>query len=292
MHTLLSPRDPRHGFLLVLLAACGFGLNPLFSRLLFAEGFNAEMTMLSRFVLPAVLLVGFLPTAFRQPGKALLAMGSGMFMGVGVIAYFQAVAVLPVALATIIYFSYPLFTALLGRLLFGLRLSRADALGCGAVLLASLLMLGAPGDLSAEQYQALWMAFLAPLAFAVLILVQAHCLTDMATLPRYAAGIWGAFLVALVVNTWITPAPAGLPASPVGWLALLGMGVLASLLPQLLFTVGAPAAGPNRTALAGSAELLLGLLTGWLLLAEAVEPMQLLGGLLIGGALWLGARIG
>jgi len=290
MSALLHPFTPRHGFLLVLLAACGFGLTPLFSRLLFAEGFNPEMAMLSRFVLPAVLLVGFLPSAFRQPGRAMLAMGSGIFMGLGVIAYFQAVAVLPVALATLIYFSYPLFTALLGRLVFGLPLSRADALGCGAVLIASVLMLGAPGELSAAQSRALWLAFLAPLAFAVLILVNAQCLNTMATLPRYAAGIWGAFLVALVVNTWITPAPVGLPGSPVGWLALLGMGILASMLPQLLFTVGAPMAGPNRTALAGSAELLLGLLTGWLLLAEAVEPAQLLGGLLIGGALWLGAR--
>jgi drug/metabolite transporter (DMT)-like permease len=211
-------------------------------------------------------------------------------MGVGVIAYFEAVAVLPVALTTLIYLSYPLFTALLGRVLFGLRPSRADALGCGAVLVACLLMLGRPGELDPGQYRALSLAFLAPLAFAVLILMNAHCLRALPTLPRYAASIWGCFAVALVVNTWITPAPVGLPTSPVGWLALLGMGILASALPQLLFTVGAPVAGPNRTALAGSAELLLGLLTGWLLLAETVEPLQLLGGLLIGGALLLGAR--
>lgn len=289
MHFFI-PQHPRHGFLLVLLAACGFGLTPLFSKLLFAEGFNPEMTLLSRFTLPAVLLVGFLPTALRQPGKALLAMGSGAFMGVGVIAYLQAVAVLPVALVTLIYFSYPLFTALLGRLLLGLHLSRADALGCGAVCIASVLMLGAPGELSMDQQRVLWMTFLAPLSFAVLILVNTHCLLGMPALPRYAAGVWGCFVVALLMNTWISPAPVGLPSSTLGWLALLGMGTLASLLPQLLFTVAAPVAGPNRTALAGSVELLLGLLTGWLFLAEAVEPAQLLGGGLIGAALLLGAR--
>jgi len=290
MGHLFIPRDPRHGFLLVLLAACGFGLVPLFSRLLFAEGFNPEMTMLSRFILPAILLVGFLPSAFRQPKQASLAVFSGVCVGIGMIGYFQAVAVLPVALVTLIYFSYPLFTALLGRLCFGLRLSRADTLGCGAVFTASLLMLGTPRELSPEQYQALWMAFSAPLGFAILILIQSHCLPNLAALPRYATGIWGAFLVALVLNTLITPVPVGLPSSGIGWLALLGMAVLTSLLPQFLFTVGAPAAGPNRTALAGSVELILGLLTGWLLLAEAVEPMQLLGGILIGAALLIGAR--
>ena len=48
------------GSALVLMAAIGFGLNPLFARLLYAEGLGAEMVTLYRFIVPAFLLLFFM----------------------------------------------------------------------------------------------------------------------------------------------------------------------------------------------------------------------------------------
>jgi drug/metabolite transporter (DMT)-like permease len=233
--------------------------------------------------------MAFLPGAFRRPRKALLAAAVGAFMCLGVMAYFRAIAVLPMALAVIIYFTYPLFTAALGWLLYRLPLSRNDLLGCVLVIAACAVMLR-PSDLSAEQTSAVLMAFLAPLGYGLLILVYSRSLADLPVLSRMAAGAWGCFIVALPLAVWFTPAAALVPVSGDGWLALLGMMILASLLPQWLFALGAPAAGPLRTAIAGSAELAVGLATGWLLFAEAVGLDQAVGAALIAIALLLAVK--
>ncbi len=268
------------GFSLVLAAALGFGLIPGLARALYVEGMSPEGVLLARFTLPALCLAVFLPGAFRRPGKALIAMASGVFMAVGVMAYLKAIAVLPIALAVLIYFTYPLFTVVLDWLLFGNPLSRHGMLACLLIVIACAALLRS-GEWTAAQASTLLLAFLAPLAYAVLILIYTRVLADMPPLQRLAAGIWGTFTVAMPWALWLAPTASLLPASTQGWLTLLGVALFTSLLPQWLFTLGASRAGPLCTAIAGSVELIVGLMIGWCLLAEAVQSMQLFAALLI-----------
>ena len=49
----------------------------------------------------------------------------------------------------------------------------------------------------------------------------------------------GHILVLLPIALWIAPAQV-VPVSPTGFLAVLGIAILAATIPQVLFMVGAP----------------------------------------------------
>ena len=59
-----------------------------------------------------------------------------------------------------------------------------------------------------------------------------------------------------------------------GWWLVAGIAFGSALVPQLLYTVAAPAIGTARTAIAGSFELPTMFLVGWFAFAEPVGPAQ------------------
>ena len=163
-------RDPSSvGLALMIGAAVGFGLNPLFARYAYAGGVGPEAAALYRFGGPALLLLPFCLGACRHPRAALTALCLGACMGLGIAAYFRALAVLPVALPALVYFTYPALTLLLGRALFGEPITPRAAGACACVLLACALILAPGGRLAADHVGALLLCLAAPLAYALLL---------------------------------------------------------------------------------------------------------------------------
>ena len=50
----------RSGHLLIIIAAIGFGLNPMLAQVLMGDGLSAELVTLYRYFLPALVLVPWL----------------------------------------------------------------------------------------------------------------------------------------------------------------------------------------------------------------------------------------
>lgn len=69
-----------------------------------------------------------------------------------------------------------------------------------------------------------------------------------------------------------------------GWLLVLGV-----LVPALLVTAGGPAAGPTTTGLVGSLELVVALVSGWLVLGEALTTVKVVGALFLAAGAAAGA---
>lgn len=92
---------------LVLLAAVGFGLNPLLARWAYAGGLTPETALVYRFLIPAVVLLPFVPAALRAPGTAARGLALGALVGIGTLTYFRAIAVVPVATAALIITTQP-----------------------------------------------------------------------------------------------------------------------------------------------------------------------------------------
>ncbi len=98
----------------IWLAVLGFGLNPLFARWAYADILSPETVIIYRIVLPFLLVSPFLYRAFRFGWASITAVLIGSAITIGTLTYFQALAVLSVATAALVYYSYPLFTILLG----------------------------------------------------------------------------------------------------------------------------------------------------------------------------------
>lgn len=280
------------GLLLVAIGAVGFGFRPLFARLVYADGMAPA---LAGFLTLAPTALLCLPLALvaerpgpRQGGAVLWALFAGAFVAAGNLAYMHALKALPVATATLIYFSYPLFVILLSWLLLGTRPDRqmvvAGALilgGCGAIL--------STGVGPAAPLGPLLLSLITPLSYALLLILLGRRLVVLPLLRRIGLITLGASVVmlpAVGIDAVATFATLGSQ----GWLGVAGLIVVCGFLPQLTTTIGVPWAGPDRASIVGALELITALAIGWTVIGEPTGAAEILGTLLIGTALVLVGR--
>lgn len=262
------------GTMLVVAAAVCFGFNPLFARLLYAEGVSPEAAAMFRFGVPALLLLPWLRLGRTDAGEALRTLLLGVGNAIGMVAYFRALAVVPVSVAVLVYYTYPLFSIAAGWLVFDRRPSREALVAVAMVAVAAWLVVS-PEDMSLEQRRAIAACFLAPMAFGFIIQYLATPVRTMAPAARLGTSLGGHLLILGPLAFMTVPAGTLAPASATGWLAVAGLGIACAAAPQLMFVLGAPAAGAERTTVAGAGELIVSVLIGALAFGESLGRERL-----------------
>jgi drug/metabolite transporter (DMT)-like permease len=227
----------------------------------------------------AVMLVFLRPHLGRGPGawwQLLLLALAGGWTNVGFVA---AVLDGTVARALLLFYLSPLWATLLGRLFLGEHISRVMRLALPLGLLGAGMMLwrptvGLPWPLHATDLLALSAGF----AFAVANLMT-RALRGLSTEQKTAWTWVGAILLAGgMILLWQEPWPTAAP--PIwGGSVLLGIG-------GFFFATLAAVYGVSRLPLQRSSvillvEILIGSLTAWWLVGEALSPREWLGGGLI-----------
>jgi drug/metabolite transporter (DMT)-like permease len=261
------------GQYLVLMAAFFYGLNPFFAQLMFKEGLGAEMVSLYRFILPAMFFSFFLRTAredWSEAGRSLLL---GITGGISIFGYFHALETIPAATAILIYYSYPVFSVLIGWAVFK-RVPSQNALISAALVAIAASLTVRPETLPAEALLSVAACFLAPLAVATQVQYLSNPRRNIPTTNRMAWITIGHVMVLLPIALWVAPAQV-LPVSAIGFMAMLGIALLAAAIPQVLFMVGAPRSCADKNALTGSLELVVALLTGAVLLGEHLGRLEM-----------------
>lgn len=207
----------------------------------------------------------------------------GAIAALGMVAYFTALRHLSVATVSVIYFTYPLFTILLDRLLFGERIRRR-AVAASLMIVAAAAVVVPAGSLSGGQAEIFLLAFAAPVGFAILIVALSRTLTPIPLLPRASIGLTGA-LAGLAPGFLLFDAGPLLPAAPQAAATLIVFAAATTVIPQLLYTAGSRHAGAGLTAIAGAFELVVALLVGWIWLGDPVLTREVIAGSLILAAL-------
>lgn len=278
------------GLILVALAAVGFGVRVLFARWSFAGGLTPEAVSALTIVPTAVICLPWVIGRYSGEDRAALRLALwafllGLLVAAGNVAYMRALQGLPVATATLIYFSYPLFVILLGWLISGLR-PRPPALLAAFLIVAGCAAVLSPDELRDLDLALVLLCFAAPVSYAVLVLLLARTLVGLSLPVRVGLITLGASSV--LVPTAIVGILASTPVpGPELWLGVLGLVVVCGVIPQFATTVGIPLAGADRAAIAGAIELVVALLAGWVILGEVVASGQVLGAVLIGSAVFL-----
>ena len=264
---------------MVLLAAIGFGFNPLFAQILFAQGMTAEMVTLYRFILPGILLSFYLPTPASSWPEVSRMLMIGFANGMGVLAYFYALQALASATAILIYYTYPFFSLLVGVLIFKRSLSVNALLSAALVLIAASLVID-PSALSMESKWALIGCFFAPMIFAFQIQYLAKPKQNLTAPRRMAWGTMGHLIILIPLAIYTSP-DVVFPHEVNGWWALMGLAFLAAALPQYLFVMGAIKTKPEIIAIFGSAELVVAMLSCALLLDQELTRLDITAMLLV-----------
>jgi drug/metabolite transporter (DMT)-like permease len=276
------------GVACVAASALAFGAMPIFARHAYADGVDPGTLLLLRFTLAAAMA-----WAVFAAKRATLPRGRGLAMLVGMgavgyagqsLAYFTALTMASAGLVALLLYLFPALVALLSWLVLRHPLSRLQLLALVLALLGSLLTIGRGGDGTAPGI-ALGVA--AAVIYSVYILVGARLPASVtptastAVVTSSAAVVFGLLALAGGVR---------LPATPAGWLAVLGVAVIGTVLAIVLFLAGLERLGAVKTSVYSTLEPAFTLALAAALLGEPITSTRLGGGLLILGAVLLLAR--
>lgn len=285
------PRNPTAGMALVAFGAIGFGLMPLFARTAYAEDMPALSLLTLRFAIASLCLLPFAGRLLAARRDTLVAVAAGAFyMGVNLF-YFLALKQLTVALTVLILFTYPLFTILMGWVIFRERVTWPTAVAALLVLLAALLILSPAGLGEDMNWTGIGMAFIPPVAYAVFVHIAAKRLGSMA-IPVRLGGVFLGGLLAMLVLGLLVDGHIAAPATSAGWLATVALALVSTVIALGLLLIGASVAGAERAAIAGSSELVTALLVGAVAYGETLDIRMLVGAVMIVIAIALAARGG
>jgi len=266
------------GVAMVVAATLGFGMLPVLVVVTLSFGLSPAAAALWRYLVPTVAL---LPVLLREPGSARgtgLLFGNGIVLGLGTAFYFQAIESVPVSLAAMVYYTYPMWTLLFGRLFFAQPLGPRRTAALALVLAGSALAVG-PGGVPEGQLAALTLAVVFPVAYAMLLNLLGVVGREMSAPRKTAAVISGCCVGLLPVAA---AEPAGLlPASVAGWGAILAIGLIGMMLPSLLLTAGIGRIGASAAGVISALELPVAVAAGALILGEAITPARAAGAALI-----------
>jgi drug/metabolite transporter (DMT)-like permease len=264
------PARPLFGTVLVTLAAFGFAFMPVLATLVIAAGVDPAWLVAERFLPAAVLLLPAALAARREAGECARGFVVGAVMAVGTLGFFHGLQLVPIAHATVVYYTYPVFVLIWRRLLLGERPGATDEAGA-ALILAGALLVADPALGGAALWPGLVYCAAAPAAFGLVVLYVARPRRPIAPTARLAWTAIGTVVVMGAVAWWRTGGAAALPVDAVGWGQLALLVLATAFLPQLVFVVGAPWAGPGRTAVAGGLELPVAAVAGALILDDPFD---------------------
>ena len=287
-------------FATLLLIAALMGANHVAARMAFNHGVDVPTAVSFRsgataLVVGALLLIQRVPLALTARQRKALPL-IGVLIAIQSLCLYSAVARLPVALALLVFNSFPLTTALWARLLYRHRPERALLIAMPVILLGLVLALDVLGAASGLGAAGQWREIGAGVAFALgasttfglaLVLTQHEAGGLDGRLRTFATMAMVGLLAGSAV-AW--RGGLALPVAPAGWWGLALLTLLYGTGITILFTV-LPRLGVVGNSAVMNVEPVFALVLAWLILDQHIAPVQVVGALVVVGAvIWLGTR--
>jgi drug/metabolite transporter (DMT)-like permease len=280
------------GYLLTMVSALAFASMSLFIKM----GYDAGMSAWSFSLIQSSFAFTLLLVLLRRERRASTFQGArpaiALFLingATSAISFNLALVHLSMSLATILLFTYPVFTALGAWAMLGQRPSRYQSAALlltltGAVLTANLVEIRS-GDISLPG---LGLALLAAVAHGIYMVtgerISGRLTATAATTLTRIAILSGSILLNPRVFAEIPHVSAA------GWLISLVAAVVSGVAPFLFLNQGIGLIGANRAAIVSVAELPFALGLGLLFQGDVIHPTQLVGALLIVAAVVVSQR--
>lgn len=287
-------------FATLLLIALMMGANHVAARIAFNNGVDVATAVVFRSAVTASVIVVILVMQgvrirFTARHKRMLPL-IGLLIGIQSLCLYSAVARLPVALALLAFNTYPIWTALWAWIVYRQKPERAMLIAMPVILLGLALALDVFGAASGLGASGQWARIGAGVAFALAaagtfglaLVITQHETADVDGRVRTATTMATAGLIALI--TVGLQGGFHLPQAPAGWGGLAALTFLYGTAFTIMFTV-LPKLGVVGNSAIMNVEPVFALVLAWLILGQAIAPIQVAGALLVVGAVMvLGLR--
>jgi drug/metabolite transporter (DMT)-like permease len=267
------------GLLLIAVSTVSYSAMPILGKLAYASGLGPVSLLAWRFALALLLLEAMsLRRASVPPLRQRLVLwGLGAVFIVNSYSYFAALERAPAATVSLIVYTYPVLVTLLSA---AVGLERLTVRALAAALLAAagagLTAGSAPGGFTGAG---VWLALASAVGYASYIILGSRFASGVPTetAARHVAQTCTAVYVPLAALR----GELVLPRSAVAWTAVLGIGLVCTVVAIRAFLAALERLGPARAAVASSLEVPITLMLAMTFLGETVALRQWTGGVLI-----------
>lgn len=283
-----SPETRRRalGTALAVFSAVGLGLAVALSRYAYEGGSNGITVATTRACLMAVglpLFCWFSGRSLALPWRAQAhCAGLGGLTAMMFYGHVGAVEFIPVGLAVLLFFTYPPMIAVLNILVIRERITAPNLIAIAAAFLGLALMLGI--SLKVVDLRGVALAFGAGMAAAwnAVWLVRHMRQYDTMVVTTHMALVAAAVLLGLCLGfggiAW--------PRTGLGWGGLIAVVLLQATSVPIYF-LALSYVGALKSAMLTNTQPLVSITAAYLLFGEIMTPVQLLGGALVLGGIWL-----
>ena len=285
----LSARPRLFGVIFVMLAGAGYGTGPWFAKNLERNGANPMGFLTARFVISAVILLAVRlihMSGVKWPNssdaiKIFLLGAFGFF--ISPLLYFIALHDLDSGLVVVIFYIYPAIAVLLSWMIYKHKPNLVITICLFTTLTGVWLTAGQVGD---GNLRGILMTLLSAITHAIYVVAAGSISKKADPLTMLTIALTGAasafVLVSLVGPSSLDPK---FPVNSQGWLLVLAMAFLITIVATALFFAGIKRIGPGITSMVETFEAVVTISIGVLLMSETVTAMQILGTVTVLGSI-------
>ncbi len=277
-----------------MLIATVFGANHVAARVAFDHGTSVSAAVAIRSAATALFLF-FMLRALRVPlglgqGNLGKALAVGVLVAIQSYCLYSSVARIPVALALLVFNVYPflfmLIAAATGKETLRPRALVAMPVALGGLALVLDVRLEGWDDRWRELGEGVAWGLGAGVSFALVLFCNAHWQKAMDGRLRTLAMMVVTAAILLVLGA--ASGTMALPRDGTGWLGLALLTLLYGIAITSLFTVLPRVGGGAASTVALNFEPIAVLGIAWVVLGQSFRPLQILGALVVVGAIaWL-----
>ena len=268
------------GYILGILAAATYGMNPLFALPLYGEGLDANSVLLLRYLaaLPILwLMIVVRGRSLRLKRNEIMPLiALGLLMGLSSYGLFASYTYMDAGIASTLLFVYPLMVALRMAAIYHERLS-AQTIVCLTVALGGIWLLSRnSAGVTLSAAGTVWVAVSA-LSYAIYI-VAVNRIPSMRKVPTLKLTFYVLmFGMTIFIIKAVADQSLQLPASGAGWCYVGALALLPTALSLTLTTVAIQHIGSTPTAILGVFEPVTAVLFGITVFGEQLTGRQTVG---------------
>lgn len=277
--------------LIVALGATSYGTLTSFAKIAYGEGYTAAEITFAQASLGALILwiLAFLRSQRVNKGGLTLnwkLIFAGTTMGISTYFFYLSVQYIPVALAIVLLMQVSWISNLCEWLIFKRKLSTVEIV-CSVVIIIGTILAGNLFNVHAFNFsfKGVVLALSAAFIYTSYVIFTSKLGNDIPALEKGALMTTGSALMILAINLPALTTSVHLDLGLLKWGGFLALfGTVAA---PICFTVGMPKIGPGLSAIILTMELPAVVLSAFLILGEKITLLQVLGIVVMIGAIIL-----
>lgn len=269
------------GVLYILVSGAAFGLLPWFARVAYGHGAEPFGLLAARFTVASVILA-VVRTA--RAGRTPWPRGSRFvrLMLLGAVGYapqatfyFNGVRRIDISLATVIFYTYPVFVVLASWAFLKHRPSRAMSV-CLTIAVSGAVLTA--GQVGAGSLTGVLFMLAAAVWYTGYIVLTNRVIEGTDSLTAITVVMFGAAAAHLVV---LAVTGSSLPADTTGWVAAVAAAVFSTIIAMGFFFAGVRLIGPGEAAVLSTVEPVVSIIVGVTALHESLGAVSVTGAVMV-----------